>query len=290
MDINGFLERHSLPASYADIAQKWFMPLGDEIAMHQNNASTTYFVGINGCQGSGKSTLCDFLVDYLSQRHGLTSVTLSLDDFYLDQSSRNALSIKIHSLLKTRGVPGTHNVSLAQQTFERLQKYGTVSIPRFDKANDNPYPVSQWPLVNGPVDVVLVEGWCWGVPAQSESQLHNPINNLESEHDSVGTWRRYVNRQLRDHYQSLFDKMDYWAMLKGPSFDHVYQWRCEQEHKLAAKTPGTNIMSDEEIAQFIQHYQRLTEHGFETLPSRCDTVFELDASRQITNSITKAPE
>ena len=60
MDISLFLEEHQLPESYKDIAQKWFIPLAEDLAEHQIGAKSPYFVGINGCQGSGKSTLCDF--------------------------------------------------------------------------------------------------------------------------------------------------------------------------------------------------------------------------------------
>ena len=288
MDMKGFLRRHALPEHYATIAQQWFMPLGEEIASHQKSAKQTFFVGVNGCQGSGKSTLCDYLVDYLIQEHNLNCISLSLDDFYLDQSARNALAIKVHPLLKTRGVPGTHDVALANQTFDKLASFGTVSIPRFDKSTDNPFPVSQWPITNGPVDVVIVEGWCWGVSAQLDNALNEPVNDLESEQDSLGTWRRYVNRQIKEYYQSLFDRMDYWAMLKGPSFEHVYKWRCEQEHKLAKQSNGAAVMSDDQIASFIQHYQRLTEHCLESLPDKCDTVFELDENRQISHVQKKA--
>ena len=287
MDISTFLAAHQLPESYRDIAQKWFIPLADEIHEHQISAKKPFFVGVNGCQGSGKSTLCDFLVFYLSEFKKLNVVSLSLDDFYLDKSSRNALAIKVHPLLATRGVPGTHDVSLAQTTFDRLRGYGTVSIPRFNKAIDNPFPVVDWPVIHSPPDIVLVEGWCWGVKPQTKAQLAEPVNALERDEDPLGTWRNYVNKQLADSYQALFEQMSFWVMLKAPSFDQVYSWRKEQEHKLAAKLRSSEahsgIMTDLEIERFIQHYQRLTEQSLETLPQQCNYVYHLDETRQITH-------
>ncbi|MBR9792972.1 MAG: kinase [Gammaproteobacteria bacterium] len=287
MDISTFLAAHQLPESYRDIAQKWFIPLADEIHEHQKGAKKPFFVGVNGCQGSGKSTLCDFLVFYLSEFKKLNVVSLSLDDFYLDKSSRNALAIKVHPLLATRGVPGTHDVSLAQTTFDRLRGYGTVSIPRFNKAIDNPFPVVDWPVIHSPPDIVLVEGWCWGVKPQTKAQLAEPVNALERDEDPLGTWRNYVNKQLADSYQALFEQMSFWVMLKAPSFDQVYSWRKEQEHKLAAKLGSSEahsgIMTDLEIERFIQHYQRLTEQSLETLPQQCNYVYHLDETRQITH-------
>ena len=37
------------------------------------------------------------------------------DDFYLTQAQRQDLAQQIHPLLKSRGVPGTHDVPLAKK-------------------------------------------------------------------------------------------------------------------------------------------------------------------------------
>ena len=42
-------------------------------------------VGFSGAQGSGKSTICSKLQNNLMQR-GLVTLTLGLDDFYLENS------------------------------------------------------------------------------------------------------------------------------------------------------------------------------------------------------------
>lgn len=288
MDITGFLTEHQLPDSYRTTALKWFIPLAEEIAEHQKGAPHPFFVGVNGCQGSGKSTLCDFLVHYFTSQN-LTAVTVSLDDFYLSKQHRLELGESVHPLLKTRGVPGTHNTRLANDTFTALGKAGNVALPRFNKAIDDPFPADKWPVIQAPVDIVLMEGWCWGVDAQDEKALCEPANTLEAEEDPDGTWRRFVNDKIVSEYESLYDFMQYWVMLKGPSFEHVYKWRCEQEHKLAMKTgkTGDGIMTDAQILRFIQHYQRLTEHAFATLPAKCNQVFELDENRIINEVIRK---
>ncbi|MCU7554044.1 kinase [Alteromonas sp. ASW11-19] len=284
MDINRFLEQHQLPESYADTAQQWFVPVAEAIFSHHKRAGAPTFVGINGCQGSGKSTLAGFLSSWLSQQHACRVVILSLDDFYLTKSDRQALAVKVHPLLATRGVPGTHNVDLALSTLAKLQQPGEVPLPRFSKATDNPVPVSDWPVADAPPDIVILEGWCLGVPPQNERALDAPVNDLEAEHDPLGIWRRYVNTQLAGSYQTLFSYVNFWCMLKAPSFDNVFRWRCEQEHKLAKSgvVDSSGIMTDEQIKRFIQHYQRLTEHGFATVPERCHWAFDLDEHRQIT--------
>lgn len=283
-----FTDKHQLGKDFLHDARKWYIPVAENIAKHQSGAVAPYFLGINGCQGSGKSTLSEFLAGYLSQEHGLKVVVMSLDDFYLDQSQRNAIAVKVHPLFKTRGVPGTHDMALASQVLSSLRSGAPTSIPRFNKANDNPAPVNQWQQINEPVDVVIFEGWCWGVEAQNDAQLVDPINALEEKQDETGVWRRFVNKQLAQYYAPLYVNMDYWVMLKAPSFECVYAWRLEQEHKLRASlsdadsSAGSKVMSDEQVLAFIQYYQRLTEHGLSTLPQKCDLVFSLNSARRIT--------
>ncbi|WP_334049996.1 kinase [Alteromonas gracilis] len=289
MDIHGFLTTHQLPSSYAEIAQQWFKPLCERLVEHQKGASRPLIVGINGSQGSGKSTLTSFIEAYLSSVHGKRVVSLSIDDFYFDQSQRNALAIKVHPLLKTRGVPGTHDVTLALNTFRSLDKGARTLLPRFNKATDNPFPQEQWPVIEVKPDFIILEGWCVGATPQSNSEIKKPINHLEEVEDPLAIWRSFVNTELAGDYQTLFEKIDYRIMLKAPSFDCVYQWRLEQEHKLAAKAleERDGVMSDEEVANFVQHYQRITEHALQYLPEKCDTVFYLDEKRTITEQDVK---
>ena len=289
MDIHGFLTTHQLPSTYAETAQKWFTPLCEQLLKHQKGATQPFIVGINGSQGSGKSTLTSFIESFLTSVHNKKVVSLSIDDFYYDQSQRNALAIKVHPLLATRGVPGTHDIPLALNTFRSLEKGTRTSLPRFNKATDNPIPKEQWPVIESSPDFIILEGWCVGAIAQTPSELKWPVNHLEEVEDPLGIWRSFVNTELAGDYQTLFDKIDYRIMLKAPSFDCVYQWRLEQEHKLAQKAlkDSDGVMSDEEVANFVQHYQRITEHALAHLPEMCDTVFYLDETRTITKQDVK---
>ncbi|NRA42280.1 MAG: kinase [Pseudomonadales bacterium] len=270
-----FLQQHQLTDAYLQCAEKNFGALLSAICTKKVSGETL-LVGINGSQGSGKSTLADYLVLQLAKQ-GCSALAISLDDFYLRQAARNALAQQVHPLLKTRGVPGTHELQLAIDTLQALKSQQTTSIPRFDKANDDRY--AQTTLVNA-VDVVIFEGWCLGLVPQSEEQLQVAINALEAEEDSDAVWRMFVNQQLAD-YQALFKQIDILAMLKAPSFDCVAQWRIEQEQKLSQRSSGSKIMSAAEIHRFVQFFQRLTEHSLATLPDSADFVYCMDASRQI---------
>ncbi|GMR06286.1 MAG: kinase [Gammaproteobacteria bacterium] len=294
LDLSDFISQHRLPEKYIQEAQRWFLPVADTIAEQQKNMDRTVIIGINGAQGSGKSTLADLLALMLSDNFQLNVVVLSIDDFYFTRQQREILSKTVHPLLATRGVPGTHDVGLAIHMIQSLCAKGTTSIPHFDKSIDDRFPEGEWDQVISKPDVILFEGWCLGAEPQSEEELLEPVNELEKNEDSNGSWRQYVNQQLRDSYPELFNMVDFWIMLKAPSFNCVYQWRLEQENKLGESLSGSTsstdkLMCEQGIKHFIQHYQRITEHLLETLPDKVDHLFELDEHRKIikTRRMTK---
>jgi len=296
-----FIEENKLDQNFINTANNYFIPLAESLVEKQklhldkvtankhsshSKESKTFFVGINGCQGSGKSTLVAFLAEYLKQNYQLSVAVLSLDDFYLSKAERNVLADSVHALFKTRGVPGTHDVTLLTKTLNDLKRNQklNISLPRFNKAQDDPFPKKYWPEMQTPVDMVLFEGWCWGIPAQPSNDLILPVNSLESKQDQQLIWRSKVIEVLRTDYQPLYQLMDTWIMLKAPNFSCVYQWRLEQEHKLAQNLDGKgrdNVMSDEQVANFIQYYQRLTEYGIKVLPNNVELLFELDEQRRV---------
>ena len=288
--LQDFLTRHRLPPQFLQLVEAWYAPLAEQLASQHASAGRPLLVGVNGSQGSGKSTLASLLALLLKQIHGLGVVQLSIDDFYLTRESRRSLAERVHPLLATRGVPGTHDLPLMRETLQRLlREKCEVPIPRFDKAIDDRCPAEQWEHVSAPLDLVIIDGWCLGTPAQSEAALLQPVNELESREDPDAGWRRYANRQIIEHYQSIYQMVDLWIMLQAPSFDCVYQWRLEQEQKLAHElelagdsAPLQNqVMSARQIARFIQHYQRLTEHTLQQLPARVHYLYRLDPERQI---------
>ncbi|MEO9945340.1 MAG: P-loop NTPase fold protein [Paraglaciecola sp.] len=288
--ISEFIKQHKLSDAFKDIATQYYIPLAEEISSHHKSAQNTYFVGINGSQGSGKSTLSEFIKAYLTEAHSLNVVVMSLDDFYFSHAKRHSLAANIHPLLQTRGVPGTHNMEQAQTVLNALRQQLPATVPRFNKATDDPHPTANWTTISEPIDVVIFEGWCWGVHAQTAEQLKTPVNKLESEQDKEAIWRTYANTQLSLHYATLYSYMNKWVMLSAPSFEDVYAWRLEQEQKLIAASGSGNhsgLMNEQQILDFIQYYQRLTEHGLNTLPATCDHVFKLNSKRKIVEHIKK---
>ena len=291
-DLTDFIKKHRLPEAYARNAQQWFAPVAACIASEREKTGKTLIIGINGSQGSGKSTLADYLALFFKEKYRLNTVVLSIDDFYLTLQQRQLLAKEVHPLMLTRGVPGTHDVGLAIDVINRLSEgVAPTRIPRFDKSTDDRYPQDRWDIITVPTDLIILEGWCVGADTQSAEALLMPVNNLETEEDTDGRWRNHVNQQLRDVYQDLFNIIDIWIMLKAPSFDCVFLWRLEQEHKLrssisiaSSDTDSNKVMDDNGVKRFIQYYQRITEHLLDTLPEKADILFELDENRKIFNT------
>lgn len=275
------LKDNQLSAQYLVGARKWYNPVADLLAEHQNSAGRALLVAVNGSQGSGKSTLCDYLCAYLEAEHQLSCLALSLDDFYLTAPQRRQLAIDVHPLFATRGVPGTHDMGLLSRTLDSLLAGEATRIPRFDKAIDDRVPEADWEQVEAGVQIVLLEGWCLGASSQPIDALVTPVNSLESLEDEDGRWRNYVNAVLGEKFSPLYQRVDEWLMLQAPSFDCVFRWRLEQEQKLARRRQGEGLMDEAQIGRFIQHYQRLTEHCLQCLPPRVNHLFRLDADRTV---------
>lgn len=236
-------------------------------------------IGLNGGQGSGKTTLAQRTAAGL-ERRGLRTLVLSLDDLYLGREARQALGRSLHPLLATRGVPGTHEVRIGRTLLDALRAGASdLPLPRFDKARDDRLPRDDWPRLEAPVDVVLFEGWCVGATAESEAALVTPVNDLERDEDPDAVWRRFVNRALAQEYAELFAGLNALVMLRVPDFEAVRRWREEQEAVL--RDTGRGGMSPAEVTRFVAHYERLTRHMLRTLPARADLVLELDRDHAV---------
>jgi D-glycerate 3-kinase len=282
VNFDKFLREHHLPDAFAASVQAFYVPLARWVhGQVKERDGATFVLGINGAQGTGKSTLSNFLATTLQDDHGISVAELSIDDIYLTRAERAELAQRIHPLFATRGVPGTHDVELGVQVIDKLcvlRNGEFLQLPRFDKSIDDRRPASTWPVAEGPVDVIIFEGWCVASPAAPVEQLLKPVNRLEAEEDVDGSWRRHINELLGSSYSVLFDKIDALVVLQAPDFDAIYRWRGEQERKLAASAVAmaTQIMREAELSRFIQHYERITRQNLAILPSIADVVLTLD--------------
>lgn len=256
-----------------------------ESALERWRGEGPFVLGMCGAQGSGKSTLAGAMARRLDQR-GLRSAVLSLDDLYLPHEARARLARETHPLFATRGVPGTHDVEAGSRILDAARAGRDFVLPRFDKATDDPAPREDWLTVSGPVDVLIFEGWCVGARPQAETDLIRPVNALEADRDADGLWRRRVNAALAGPYAELFARIDRLVLLAAPGFEVVARWRTEQERALRLRVTEQGgdldrLMSDAQVASFIQHYERLTRWILRDMPLHADMTLNLDEQRRL---------
>jgi len=242
---------------------------------------TPLFIGIQGPQGIGKSTLASSLVKALAVSHRLTAVALSIDDFYLPHSDLASLAANNpgNILLNGRGEPGTHDLPLASQVLQGLVHINDddaqpVIVPRFDKSlhdgQGDRVPIGL--TITGPVDIVIFEGWCMGfhplplstlrqryqVISEPPSSSSRPEAALEREIVRAHTLQNIeqINDILRSYPQSLYPFFSGFIQLAPPPshpYSYIYRWRLQQEHSMKAQNGGRG-MKDDEVKGFIDRY------------------------------------
>ncbi|USQ94922.1 kinase [Caulobacter sp. RL271] len=283
--VSAFVRDERLPPDFADLTARLHRPLARRIAAWaEAREAAPLVVGICGPQGCGKSTLTGLLALLLEARD-LKVATLSIDDLYLPRTERERLARAVHPLLRTRGVPGTHDPALGVATLDALARAGPTALPRFDKAADDRAPAADWPIFEGPADIVLLEGWCVGARPQPPEALAAAVNSLERDEDPDGTWRGFANAALAGPYRALFGRLDRLALLTAPDFAVVRAWRGEQEDRLRQRLadlgrPPDQTMDGPALDRFVAHYERLTRWIAQDLPGAADVVIRLDAARR----------
>ena len=156
--LDRFIAAHRLPDSFRTTATEYFEPLADWLRK-KSAGGTPFLLGINGAQGTGKTTLAAYLSLSLGESGNRTVAILSIDDFYLTKAERQQLAETVHPLLATRGVPGTHDLPMLRDCLARLRELGQGEqhrLPRFEKAVDDRAAEASWPTSSGPVDLVLL--------------------------------------------------------------------------------------------------------------------------------------
>ena len=250
------------------------------------NKKKTLMIGLAGGQGSGKTTISTILTLILQNYFKLNVFKISIDDFYKTRKDRKLLSKNKHSLLMTRGVPGTHDINLILKFFKKIKskKFKNMKVPKFNKAMDDRCKKSLWYKINSKPDVVIFEGWCVGAKAQTANQLKKPINSLERIYDQDGKWRSHVNNQLKTKYNTLFKQLDGLLYLKAKNFNLLKNWRLKQERKLWAQTKykkNLKIMSKRNVINFMQTYQRVTQQMFKDAVKNSSIILNLNNNHQI---------
>ena len=254
--------------------------------------TTPYFIGLAGGQGTGKTTISSILRIILTKYFKLNVFKISIDDFYKTRKDRLYLSKKIHPMLLTRGVPGTHDINIMIKFFQNLKKknFKKIKLPTFDKSIDDRRSKKNWFIINKRPDVIILEGWCVGARSENNKSLIKTVNSLEKTSDQNMIWRKFVNNNLKRSYKNIFSRLNCLIYLKAKNFKLLQQWRFKQEKKLLIKSKqkkNSKIMNKADVINFMQTYQRITQNMFKHAPKYSSIILNLNSNHQINSVIYK---
>ena len=256
------------------------------------NKKKPYFVGLAGGQGTGKTTVSSIIKIILIKNFNLKVFRISIDDFYKTRKERINLSRRVHPLLLTRGVPGTHDVNMMLSFFRKVKNksFKRLKLPTFNKAVDDRFKKSNWYDLKDKPDVIIFEGWCVGAKPEKNNTLKRSINSMEKLKDQKQIWRKYVNQQLKSKYKNLYSQLNCLIYLKAKNFNLLQKWRLKQERKLwlnNTRKLDLKIMSKSDVISFMQTYQRITQNMFKYMPKYASIILNLDSNHQIKNALYK---
>jgi D-glycerate 3-kinase len=251
-----------------------------------------YFVGLAGGQGTGKTTISSLIKIILIKYFKLKVFRISIDDFYKTRKERLSLSNRIHPMLLTRGVPGTHDIKMMLNFFRKVKskKFKKLKLPTFNKAIDDRFKKKHWYSLNDKPDVIIFEGWCVGAKSEKNNSLKKTINSMEKAKDQKQIWRKYVNQQLKSEYKNLYSQLNCLIYLKAKNFSLLQKWRLKQERKLwlnSKRKSNLKIMNKEDVINFMQTYQRITQNMFRYMPKYASIIFNLNSNHQIKSAVYK---
>jgi D-glycerate 3-kinase len=118
-----FLKDHAQELKIEGISKNFFQNMIIPLGVYFNllpKKERPYLICFTGGQGSGKTTLTNFLQFFLRKACERSSISFSIDDIYKTREDRELLAKTVHPLCKVRGVPGTHDVQLGLDTLDGL--------------------------------------------------------------------------------------------------------------------------------------------------------------------------
>jgi len=237
------------------------VPIAERL-QKMHSKGKTIIVGIQGGQGTGKTTIVQVLEKQLKKK-GFGVQSFSLDDFYTTYKERLALQQKFPNntfYQISRGLPGTHRVKYLYQVLQKAKAGKDFEIPMFDKSlyDGKGDVLSKTRKVKGRQDFVILEGWCVGMPEISSAELLKICKQ-----NSIDI--KKLDPSLQDHkvvlgfvkeYQPVWNLLDYQIMLKADSPEVHKKWRLLQETRLkAAKGKG---MNEKQVHAFVEPYLPFT--------------------------------
>lgn len=250
--------------------KKYTNPLLESI-IGKYKKNKTAIIGIQGGQGTGKTTLAKFLQQQLRKTE-YTAESFSIDDFYMSYKGRRKLAQHYprnpHYQIP-RGMPGTHRVKELLHTLQCIKAGKPFTIPSFDKSlHHGAGDLVGERKVDERVDFVLFEGWCVGLPVVAQKELKQictkNIITLHAGYEEV--------LPLIQQYQPLWKYMDYLIMLRPERSALHLKWRRQQEQDLQQKEGSS--MNSKQIEHFVDIFLPFTYVCYEKM--KADAVLTIN--------------
>ena len=256
-------------------------PLLDRI-VRQYQEKKTVIIGIQGGQGTGKTTLAKMLSELLKAKQ-FTVQLFSIDNFYSSNKERKQLARRYPDnqfYQIPRGMPGTHRIGLLRKTLKSIAAGQPFKIPLFDKSlnhGEGDITANEISVIERP-DFVLFEGWCLGLPSFTLPELKRICQKSKinlPQLDPRGTSTKLLLAYSKK-YRPLWKYLDYLVQLVPESSSLHLKWRLQQEAELKQKKgEGQTI---KQIIQFVTVFLPLTYLCYEKL--KPDLKIKINAAHQ----------
>ena len=273
------LARHMWPPS---TAERWitavalpFLNLVESAAA----AGETQLIGLSALPGCGKSTLGAWLEAAALECKASIAV-VSLDDFYWPAEQLETC-MRGNPWDAPRGLPGSHDLALLQDSLDRWQSTGILRAPCFERSlRDGRGDRAGWRDLHA--QVVVLEGWFIGVdpwsPKQEAADLAMHSASALVPTPAEIAYRPRINAALHP-YSSLWDRMATIWHLKAPDTQATVMWKEQQD---ASMLQSTGIaMEATMFRKFLRMLQLAILPSALQSISRAEIVIQIDAERQV---------
>ncbi|KAK4159757.1 putative kinase [Cladorrhinum sp. PSN259] len=262
---------------------------------HINNSQPNrpFIIGLNGVQGVGKTTLVRALANTLQEREGLSTLVVSIDDFYLTHADQLALAAAHpdNALIQYRGEAGTHDLPLLTSFLTALLTPNpnpstpfSLQIPSYNKSAysglGDRNPPSTFQTLTEPPKILILEGWLVGfrplTPSNLEAKYISSATPTRTLHNHSLSSLEFINSALAG-YEPIWNTFDTFIHIDTSNLEWVYDWRIEQERTLRQERGDVNAMTDEQVIKFVDAYYpayELYEEGVR------EGVFKADNSKK----------
>ena len=95
---------------------------------------------------------------------------------------------------------------------------------------------------------------------------------------------------MKYKYKKLYSQLNCLIYLKAKNFSLLQKWRLKQERKLYIKSKKNlklKIMNKQDVLNFMQTYQRITQNMFKNMPRYASIILNLNSNHQIKTTVYK---